>query len=73
MLVLVFFWAPSFKWMISISNMGDFAKPAHLISANQQLAIMLTGTVFIRYAHQVKPINYNLMMANVFMALSGGY
>lgn len=59
--------------MISISNMGDFQKPAHLISTNQQIAIMGTGTIFIRYAHQVKPINYNLMLANVFMALSGGY
>jgi len=30
----IFFWAPTFKWMITISNIGDLDKPAHLISAN---------------------------------------
>ena len=30
----IFFWAPTFKWMITISNIGDLDKPAQLISAN---------------------------------------
>ena len=29
----IFFWAPTFKWMITISNINDLEKPAHLISA----------------------------------------
>ena len=31
----IFFWAPTFKWMITIANIGDFEKPAENISANQ--------------------------------------
>ena len=46
----IFFWAPTFKWMITISNIGDLEKPAHLISSNQQLAIFSTGTIWVRYA-----------------------
>jgi hypothetical protein len=35
LIFVVFFWAPTFKWMITISNIGDLEKPAHLISTNQ--------------------------------------
>lgn len=31
----IFFWAPTFKWMITFANIGDMKKPAELISANQ--------------------------------------
>jgi len=31
----IFFWAPTFKWLITIANIGDFKKPAENISANQ--------------------------------------
>ena len=30
----VFFWAPTFKWMITLSNISDMKRPAHLVSAN---------------------------------------
>jgi len=30
----IFFWAPTFKWAITFSNVGDLNKPAELISAN---------------------------------------
>jgi hypothetical protein len=33
-ILLVFFWAPAFKWMITFANIGDFKKPAENISAN---------------------------------------
>ena len=32
--IIVFFWAPAFKWMITISNIKDMEKPAEQISAN---------------------------------------
>ena len=69
----VFFWAPTFKWMITISNIGDMEKPAHLISSNQQIAILFTGVVWMRYSMQVRPVNYNLMIVNMFRAISAGF
>lgn len=30
----IFFWAPTFKWMITISNIGDMKRPAELVSVN---------------------------------------
>ena len=56
--------------MITISNIGDIEKPAHLISTNQQLAITATGLIWIKYSLKVVPVNYNLMIVNFFMALS---
>ena len=69
----VFFWAPTFKWMITISNIGDLDRPAHKISANQQIAIFGTGVVFCQYSLKVTPVNYNLFAANFFMFISAGY
>ena len=34
-MIIVFFWAPTFKWMITISNIGDLDRPAENISTNQ--------------------------------------
>jgi hypothetical protein len=34
---VVHFWAPSFKWGISLANIADFNRPAELISVPQQL------------------------------------
>ena len=31
--ILVFFWAPTFKWMITIANIGDIKRPAENVSA----------------------------------------
>jgi hypothetical protein len=69
----IFFWAPTFKWLITIANIGDFKKPAENVSANQQIAITATGFIWARYATQITPINYNLMIVNLFMGLSGIY
>ena len=46
----IFFWAPTFKWCITVANIGDFSKPAELVSANQQVAIFFTGFIWARYA-----------------------
>ena len=59
--------------MITISNIHDLEKPAHLISTPMQSAIFMTGIIWARYSTQVTPVNYNLMIVNVFMAMSAGY
>ncbi len=69
----IFFWAPTFKWMITFANIGDFKKPAENISSNQQFAICGTGFIWARYATQINPINYNLMIVNLFMGASAAY
>ena len=33
----IFFWAPTFKWGISIANISDMKKPVEMISLPQQL------------------------------------
>ena len=73
MMFLVFFWAPTFKWMITFSNIGDLNKPAEKISPNQQIAIFATGVIWTRYSFVVVPVNYNLAIVNVFMGASAGY
>ena len=35
----VHFWAPTFKWGISIANIADFAKPPEKISYPQQIGM----------------------------------
>lgn len=69
----IFFWAPTFKWMITISNIGDMQRPAELVSTNQQMAITLTGLLWMRYATQITPVNYNLAIVNMFMCMTGAY
>jgi hypothetical protein len=46
----IFFWAPTFKWAITLSNISDMKRPAELISANQQIAICGTGILWVRYS-----------------------
>lgn len=69
----IFFWAPTFKWAITFSNIGDLQKPAEKISPYQQVAIFATGLLWTRYSFVVVPVNYNLAVANVFMAASAGF
>mmetsp|Transcript_18062 Transcript_18062/g.25037 ORF Transcript_18062/g.25037 Transcript_18062/m.25037 type:complete len:80 (-) Transcript_18062:312-551(-) len=69
----IFFWAPSFKWAITFSNIKDLEKPAEHVSTNMQMAVFLTGVLWSRYAIMVTPINYNLMLSNMFMAASASY
>ena len=66
----VFFWAPTFKWMITLSNISDMKRPAQLVSANQQCALAATGLVWVKYSFNVVPVNYNLAIVNFFMSFS---
>lgn len=40
MLIVVHFWAPTFKWGISIANVADFSKPPEKLSYPQQIGML---------------------------------
>lgn len=67
----IHFWAPTFKWAISIANLADMQKPAENISYPQQIAVTATGIIWSRFSTQITPVNYNLMAVNVAMAATG--
>ncbi|KAM0952668.1 putative mitochondrial pyruvate carrier [Dioscorea sansibarensis] len=69
----IHFWAPTFKWGISIANVADFAKPPEKLSYPQQIAVTLTGLIWSRYSTVITPKNWNLFSVNVAMAGTGSY
>eukprot|EP00357_Protocruzia_adherens_P035588 CAMPEP_0115006758 /NCGR_PEP_ID=MMETSP0216-20121206/20704_1 /TAXON_ID=223996 /ORGANISM="Protocruzia adherens, Strain Boccale" /LENGTH=132 /DNA_ID=CAMNT_0002373429 /DNA_START=31 /DNA_END=429 /DNA_ORIENTATION=- len=69
----IHFVAPTFKWGITFANISDLKIPAENISTPQQSAILLTGCIWARYATQIKPFNWNLMLCNIFMAGTAAY
>eukprot|EP00298_Acanthocystis_sp_HF-20_P018950 c22117_g1_i1.p1 GENE.c22117_g1_i1~~c22117_g1_i1.p1 ORF type:complete len:285 (-),score=112.05 c22117_g1_i1:80-871(-) len=69
----IHFWAPTWKWMLSITNLMDYDKPVANISYAQQTALCLTGFIWSRYAMVINPVNWNLMIVNMSLALTGSY
>ncbi|KAM3696313.1 hypothetical protein ACB098_06G029200 [Castanea mollissima] len=69
----IHFWAPTFKWVISIANVADFSKPPEKISYPQQIAVTCTGLIWSRYSMVIIPKNWNLFSVNVAMAGTGLY
>uniref|UniRef100_A0A0E0AL89 Mitochondrial pyruvate carrier n=1 Tax=Oryza glumipatula TaxID=40148 RepID=A0A0E0AL89_9ORYZ len=67
----VHFWAPTFKWGISIANVADFAKPPEMISYPQQVVVACSGVIWARWGMVITPINWNLSSVNVAMAVTG--
>ncbi|KAF0694062.1 Aste57867_15032 [Aphanomyces stellatus] len=67
----IHFWAPAFKWCISIANVADMKKNPDMLSTNQQCAVALTGLIWSRYSLVITPKNWNLFSVNVFMAGTG--
>ncbi|KAF4320008.1 hypothetical protein BBO99_00005659 [Phytophthora kernoviae] len=67
----VHFWAPTFKWAISIANLADMRHSAEHISVTQQTAVTATGVIWSRYSMVITPKNWNLFAVNVFMAGTG--
>ncbi|KAJ0017491.1 hypothetical protein Pint_09710 [Pistacia integerrima] len=51
----IHFWAPTFKWGISIANVADFAKPPEKLSYPQQIAVAATGIIWSRYSTVITP------------------
>ncbi|WOG83113.1 hypothetical protein DCAR_0102287 [Daucus carota subsp. sativus] len=69
----IHFWAPTFKWGISIANVADFAKPPETLSYPQQIVVTVTGGIWSRYSGVITPKNWNLMTVSVAMAGTGVY
>mmetsp|Transcript_27793 Transcript_27793/g.72146 ORF Transcript_27793/g.72146 Transcript_27793/m.72146 type:complete len:123 (-) Transcript_27793:153-521(-) len=69
----IHFWAPTFKWAISLANVADFSRPVEQVSLPQQCAVTATGIIWSRFSTQINPVNYNLLSVNLFMAVTGGY
>eukprot|EP01126_Amoeba_proteus_P065380 TRINITY_DN9287_c0_g1_i2.p1 TRINITY_DN9287_c0_g1~~TRINITY_DN9287_c0_g1_i2.p1 ORF type:complete len:165 (-),score=27.95 TRINITY_DN9287_c0_g1_i2:130-624(-) len=65
--------APSFKWMLSVSNILDLDRPVEKISTAQQTALCATGFIWSRYAFVITPVNYNLFAVNIVLAMTGTY
>ncbi|WRX26708.1 Mitochondrial pyruvate carrier - like 4 [Theobroma cacao] len=53
----IHFWAPTFKWGISIANVADFSKPPENLSYPQQVAVTCTGIIWSRYSTVITPIH----------------
>uniref|UniRef100_A0A0C9RRY0 Mitochondrial pyruvate carrier n=1 Tax=Wollemia nobilis TaxID=56998 RepID=A0A0C9RRY0_9CONI len=69
----IHFWAPTFKWGISLANIADFEKPPEKLSYPQQIAVTCTGLIWSRYSLVITPKNWNLFSVNVVMAGTGLY
>uniref|UniRef100_A0A0G4HNS8 Mitochondrial pyruvate carrier n=1 Tax=Chromera velia CCMP2878 TaxID=1169474 RepID=A0A0G4HNS8_9ALVE len=69
----IHFWAPTFKWAISIANIMDLNRPVDKLSAPQQTAVAATGIIWSRYSMVIVPKNWNLFSVNVFMAITGSW
>ncbi|CXI96857.1 mitochondrial pyruvate carrier protein 2, putative [Plasmodium berghei] len=72
-LLTIHFWAPTFKWSISLANIADINRDPKLLSLPQQFAIGLTGLLFSRFAYVIKPRNINLITINIFMSITAMY
>jgi len=69
----IHFWAPSSKWMLSVSNLMDLNRPVENISLAQTLSLTATGVVWSRWSMVINPINYNLMTVNIALGCTSGY
>lgn len=67
----IFFWAPTFKWGISIANLSDLSRDPDHISTPMQCAVTVTGIIWSKYALDITPKVYNLLAVNAFMACTG--
>mmetsp|Transcript_28200 Transcript_28200/g.71556 ORF Transcript_28200/g.71556 Transcript_28200/m.71556 type:complete len:254 (-) Transcript_28200:2145-2906(-) len=69
----IHFWAPTFKWNLSIANLCDYARPVDKVSTAQQLALASTGLIWTRWSFVITPVNYNLAAVNTSLAASSLY
>mmetsp|Transcript_64389 Transcript_64389/g.182833 ORF Transcript_64389/g.182833 Transcript_64389/m.182833 type:complete len:238 (-) Transcript_64389:27-740(-) len=69
----IHFWAPNFKWMLSVNNLIDFNRPVEKISMSMTTALTATGLIFMRWSFVIVPVNYSLYAVNCALAGSSGY
>merc|ERR1712113_760163 len=69
----IHFWAPNFKWALSINNLLDINRPVEKISLSMTSALTLTGVLFMRWSFVITPVNYSLFFVNAALSASSGY
>merc|ERR1740129_1329012 len=69
----IHFWAPNFKWMLSVNNLMDYNRPTDNISLSMTSALTLTGVIFMRWSFVITPVNYSLFFVNLALGTSSGY
>jgi hypothetical protein len=69
----IHFWAPNFKWALSINNLLDYDRPVEKISLSMNSALTLTGCIFMRWSFVITPVNYSLFFVNLALSSSSGY
>jgi len=69
----IHFWAPTFKWALSVANLLDLERPTDQISLAQMTALTSTGLIWSKYSMAITPKNYNLLVVNLALALSSSY
>ncbi|KAL2645236.1 hypothetical protein R1flu_012823 [Riccia fluitans] len=67
----IHFWAPAFKWGLSIANIADFTKPTDMISYPQQSTMTATGLIWARYSMVVIPVLRQNLRERTLMAATG--
>ena len=67
------FWAPTFKWALSVTNLMDYDRPVEKVSTAQQIALCATGFIWMRWSFVITPVNYNLFLVNMALAGTGTY
>ncbi|KAL2944824.1 Mitochondrial pyruvate carrier 4 [Bienertia sinuspersici] len=69
----IHFWAPTFKWGLTLANVADFTKPPEKISYHQQIVVAASGLIWSRYCMVITPRNWNLCSVNFTMSMTGLY
>mmetsp|Transcript_119480 Transcript_119480/g.363520 ORF Transcript_119480/g.363520 Transcript_119480/m.363520 type:complete len:239 (-) Transcript_119480:99-815(-) len=69
----IHFWAPNFKWMLSVNNLLDYNRPVENISVSMMSALTATGLIFMRWSFVITPVNYSLFAVNLALSASSGY
>ncbi|EPZ31818.1 Mitochondrial pyruvate carrier 2 [Rozella allomycis CSF55] len=67
----IHFWAPAMKWALVVAGLGDLSRPAEKLSVSQNTALLATGLIWSRYSTQIIPVNYSLLLVNLFVGLTG--
>ena len=63
----IHFWAPTFKWGITLANVADFWRPADKISYPQQTAVTATGLIWSRFSTQITPVRLSVQHFVTFL------
>ncbi|TQE00149.1 hypothetical protein C1H46_014259 [Malus baccata] len=70
---IVHFWAPTFKWGLTIANILDSATPPEKLSYPQQSVLACSGLIWARYSTVIIPKNWNLVSVNFAMSVTAMY